>query len=146
MEDRSTILTFASKVDVWFVILLVASFGVPVIVLMMRAIETQSSGALGTVVTLGIIAVLPVWIMSTTEYRITAEKLLVRSGPVRVDVPLKSVTGLRASHSVLSAPALSLDRIEVSYGSKRVVISPRDRAGFIAAITERVPGVRLDGL
>jgi uncharacterized protein YcbX len=65
---------------------------------------------------------------------------------VRIHVPLKSVTALRASRSLLSAPALSLDRIEVSYGSKRVVISPRDRIAFVAAMKQRVPNVQLEGL
>lgn len=39
----------------------------------------------------------------------------------------------------LSAPALSLDRLEVQHLSGRVIVSPHDQAGFVNALRARVP-------
>jgi len=61
-------------------------------------------------------------------------------------VPLQAVQRLRATHNPLSSPALSLDRIEVSYGERRVLISPQDKGGFVTAVLRRSPAVVLEGL
>jgi hypothetical protein len=87
-----------------------------------------------------------VWVYSTTYYELTADELIVHSGPIRRAVPLSSLQRLRATHNPLSAPALSLDRIEVTYGSRRVLISPRDKRAFVNAVVRRAPAVVLDGL
>lgn len=86
-----------------------------------------------------------VWVFSTTYYVISADVLIVHAGPIRRTVPLRLVQRLRATHNPLSSPALSLDRIEVKYGSKRVLISPQDKRGFVSAVLKRAPAVVLEG-
>jgi hypothetical protein len=49
-------------------------------------------------------------------------------GPIRRVVPVRSVKRLRATRIPLSSPALSPDRIEVIDGSRRILISPEDKA------------------
>ncbi|WP_342032692.1 PH domain-containing protein [Acinetobacter baumannii] len=46
--------------------------------------------------------------------------------------------------STLSAPALSLDRIEIGYEGGSIVISPKDKDRFYHAIQERVPALKTD--
>jgi len=146
MEAQPDILTFPSKIDLWLVVVLSASVGVPSLAMGYRALVVRDTRLVPPVLVLAGVTAFLWWIYATTAYRITADMLLVRSGPVRIDVPLKSITALRASRTLLSAPALSLDRIEVSYDSKRVVISPRDRIAFVAAMKQRLPNVQLEGL
>jgi hypothetical protein len=146
MEAPPDTLTFPSKIDLWLVVVLSVSVGVPLLAMGYRALVVRDTRLVPPVLVLACVTAFLWWMYTTTAYRITADMLLVRSGPVRIHVPLKSVTALRASRSLLSAPALSLDRIEVSYGSKRVVISPRDRIAFVAAMKQRVPNVQLEGL
>ena len=41
----------------------------------------------------------------------------------------------------ISSPALSLDRLEISYGSqKKIMISPKDKTGFLQAIGQNIDG------
>src|SRR5689334_12855428 len=130
-------LTFPSKVDTWYVLLCALTIALPG-GLAVRALVRGAS----PIVPLALLmasAGLPLWLLMTTTYVVTADTLRVRSGPIRITVPLRSVTRLRASRTPLSSPALSLDRIEVWYESTHVVISPRDRDGFVAAIAARVP-------
>jgi hypothetical protein len=87
-----------------------------------------------------------VWVFRATYYVITADALIVQAGPIRRTVPLQSIQRLRATRNPLSAPALSLDRIEVTYGSRRLLVSPQDKRGFVNAVMKRAPAVVLDGL
>ncbi len=89
-----------------------------------------------------LMSALTLWICRTTYYVVTADDLLVRSSPFRKTVPLKSISALRGTRSARRGPALSLDRIEVLYGAKSLVVSPRDKPGFVRAIVERTPAVR----
>ena len=88
-----------------------------------------------------------VWMYRTTDYRIDGTDLFVRSGPMSWKVELASVRRLRATRSPMSAPALSLDRIEIEYGRHgSVLVSPADKREFIRAITAHAPSVAMEGL
>ena len=49
------------------------------------------------------------------------------------------------SRSILSAPALSLDRIQIDYGARRILISPRERQRFVDELRQRCPKARITG-
>jgi hypothetical protein len=49
-------------------------------------------------------------------------------------VPIDSIEKVEATRSPLSSPALSLDRLRINYGKRRIMVSPSDRAGFLRAI------------
>jgi uncharacterized membrane protein YdbT with pleckstrin-like domain len=84
------------------------------------------------------------WIFATTSYRFAESELVVQSGPLRVRVPFAQVRRVTRTRSVLSAPALSLRRLEITYGShSAVVISPEDEARFLATLRERSPDAEL---
>lgn len=55
-------------------------------------------------------------------------------------IPLKDITSVRESRSVRSGPALSMDRLEIAWGERHVLlISPEDKSGFLTALHGRVP-------
>ena len=92
--------------------------------------------ALGVAVLAGVL----LWILLSTSYEITSEHLVVRAGPMRWRIPLREITGVSASRSPRSGPALSMDRLEVRWGAASVLlISPADQDGFLAAMRRRVP-------
>ena len=137
--------TFRSKVDAWLTLVVAGGLGA------MWLAPVRRIWAGRTIDTLDIIGpflatAFIVWVFGSTYYVITADSLIVRAGPIRRTVPLRSVQRLRATHNPLSSPALSLDRIEVRYGSKRVLISPEDKRGFVSAVMKRSPAVVLEGL
>ena len=73
-----------------------------------------------------------------TYYKVNDHQLLVKSGLFSWKIPLSEIESIEPTHSFLSAPALSLDRLAIHYGDgNRVVVSPMDKQGFIEAIHQR---------
>jgi hypothetical protein len=65
---------------------------------------------------------------------VAGNTLRVACGPFRWKVPIDSIEKVEATRSPLSSPALSLDRLRINYGKRRIMVSPSDRAGFLRAI------------
>jgi hypothetical protein len=85
------------------------------------------------------------WIWFGTGYEVLDDELKIRCGPFRQRIPLKEIKEIKKTRSPLSAPACSLDRIEIQYGkSKRVMISPADKEGFIKLLIGKFPQIHLD--
>lgn len=78
------------------------------------------------------------WLMRSTYYIVGDTDLVIRSGPFHWTVPLAGIESITPTHNPLSSPALSLDRLWISYrrgGKKRaVMVSPLDKEGFLKAV------------
>jgi len=127
---------FKSKIDRWVFVLLVV-----VIIAEAWAIGTaamQAGDPIATTVTIlvGIAVVaLLVWLLVGTHYTVDRGTLRIVSGPFRWKVPVDQIMSVEATKSLLSSPALSLDRLRIRYGNRRrIMISPADKAGFLEAI------------
>lgn len=84
------------------------------------------------------------WVFASTGYDVGPTDLIVRSGPIRAHVPIASIRRISSSRTILAGPALSLRRLEVEYGKYDVaIVSPKDQAGFIAALTARNPAIEI---
>lgn len=91
-----------------------------------------SAGGLATCLGVLPALVLPLWLLLDTRYQLTAERLLVRCGPFRWRIALSEIRAVTPTRSLMSGPALSLDRLRVDYGRWRsVLISPRERQAFL---------------
>jgi hypothetical protein len=135
---------FRSRIDP----LLAALVFVPVLVVcgvvLQRAMARGQPPSGVTLATLVLSIGLVVWIFTTTSYRFVDRDLLVQSGPLRVRIPVAQIRRVTRTRSVLSAPALSLQRLEIEYDTHSVVvISPRDETGFLAALKVKVPSAEL---
>jgi Bacterial PH domain len=87
-----------------------------------------------------LVAVIVVWVVLSTYYEFDGNVLVAHSGPFFWRIPLGEISAVRESNSVRSGPALSMDRLEIAYASGRVLlISPEDKAGFLAALHRRAP-------
>jgi hypothetical protein len=88
-------------------------------------------------------ALLPLWVLYSTSYRVGRYELHVRSGPFRWSIPLDAVRSVSPTQSALSSPACSLDRLRVAYrGSRReraILLSPADKSAFLGALAEACP-------
>lgn len=127
---------FRSKVD-WWIRLLLALAIVGMFVGSAIAILEGADAVEITVTILASIAGLAfvVWLLLGTAYTVDRGMLTVRAGPLRWKVPLDAITGVEATRSPLSSPALSLDRLRIRYGkNRRIMISPADKVGFLKAI------------
>ncbi|RFP65965.1 hypothetical protein D0N36_05715 [Hymenobacter lapidiphilus] len=92
-----------------------------------------------------LVATFFIYLIRTTYYLFHDRQLLVYCGPWRMQIPVDSITQVEATHNPISSPALSLDRLLVRYGKyDSVLISPADRAGFLAALLQLNPAIRHD--
>ena len=129
-------MVFPSKIDSWLLMLIamtvLVSLGAAVATLA-QSVDASSLLAAAIAILLG--ALFPLWLFASTDYRVSDGECLVRSGPFRWRIPLDDIEAVRATRNPLSSPALSLDRLEIRYaGGRKIMISPLDRAGFLAAI------------
>jgi len=127
---------FKSKIDRWFVLLLVVLIVTEIVAIGAAAIQAGDPLATtGLILTAIAVAALLVWLMLGTHYTVDRGILRIVSGPLRWKVTIDQITSVEATKSPLSSPALSLDRIRIRYGKKRrIMVSPADKAGFLKAI------------
>jgi carbon starvation protein CstA len=143
--------SFVSRIDFWLLALVVLAGMAAAAAAVAAVPRTGDSGnswglllTLGPLVAFGLI--LPAWLVLDTRYTLTAHELLIRSGPLRWRIALNEVRELSPSRSWISSPALSLDRLRIRYGAARsILVSPRDKQGFIDTLRQRAPAVLLSG-
>jgi prepilin signal peptidase PulO-like enzyme (type II secretory pathway) len=136
-------LRFRSKIDAWFIVVIMLAVSAGPIVM----IATTGGAPWLTAIAVSLVPIVLViglltWMITSTSYVLSDTELTTRCGPVLRVVRLAAIRRITPSRSVLSAPALSLDRLAIECGDDgSAVISPADKGGFIRAIRERVPGV-----
>lgn len=130
---------FKSKVDAWFVLVILGMLillGIGVAVALANPVGAPFGVWLATGVAMMSLG-FPIWLLLSTSYTIDGGTLTVRCGPLKVVVPLSSVTRVTATRSLLSAPALSLDRLEIRYGKgASVVVSQKEKGAFLKALMD----------
>ena len=131
--------TFSSAVDAWLAVLLglVAAL-VPVLVgaALLADDAATAAGLAGSALFIAAILVGLVW---PVHYTCAAEHLIVRSGLVLYQVPYREIRSVAPSRALWSSPALSLDRLRIDYGTRWLLISPRDRRAFLTELRLRAP-------
>lgn len=133
--------TYPSKVDVW----VFAVFGVIIGAMFIgMGISVAQEGCLrfiqGAFVVLGMIGFL-VWIVLGTNYTLEGRELIVRSGPFTWRIAIDEIISVEKPKGFVrarSSPALSMDRLVVTYSAnKRLMISPAEKEKFLADLRAR---------
>lgn len=134
---------FRSKIDGGFIWVALA---LPAVAFLALFSAPQSNRLLWIPVgVLFLAAIVVCWIFVATYYELQSDQLVAHCGPFSWHVPLAEVRDIRESNSIRSGPALSMDRLEVVYGSGKVlVISPADKSAFVAAVRRRMAAPRSD--
>ena len=80
---------------------------------------------------------------ATTYYTIDGNELKVRSGfIINITIDINKITKIIPTRSILSSPAVSIDRLEIFYNKyDSVLVSPKDKAGFIAGLKRLNEGI-----
>ena len=138
---------FTSKIDFWLAFLILGSSLLLVLVPVWEWMYNNSSIKRIIFISLFTIptALLLLVLFFNIKYTLTADTLLVKNGFSTQSISLEDITHITPTSSKLSAPALSLDRIEIIYKGGSIVISPKDKDRFYYAIQERVPALKTDG-
>ncbi|WP_279401356.1 PH domain-containing protein [Piscibacillus salipiscarius] len=111
---------FPSKRDWWLGVIF---FGLPLVTIF-EAIRTNSTEGLIFSI---ILAVALLWLWFTTGYRIDGQTLYIHYGPFKRTVDISSIRKINKTRSPWSAPALSIDRLAISYAHdfRVAIISPK---------------------
>lgn len=139
------VMVFKSKVDGWLIWL---TLGPPVVIFGALIVSAARAGHLSDPRFLNVIAVILIisgfvgMLFRSTYYRIEGGVLLIRCGLFRWHVPIRSITTVTPTRSPASSPALSLDRLRIEYEGRAVLVSPRDKDGFIRALRAANPAIR----
>lgn len=138
---------FRSKVDWWLRLLFVA---LPLIeaTSLWSAVRTGDREAI-TATAVGLLVVVAIYglLLIPVRYGLSNESLIVRFGVMRRRIPLKSIDEVRRTHNLLSAPALSLDRLAIRTSGQSAIsslISPLEREEFLIDLATRA-GLAYDG-
>ncbi len=132
---------FPSKVDAWLVVVVIAIMTVgcaltvdvmPWLTILIYAAVTACVGAL----------------LFNIKYFVEGDRLAVRgAGLVNHTYDINKILSIRPSHSILSAPAASYDRLELKFQGKvctySLLVSPKQKAEFIAALLAVNPQIKI---
>ena len=91
------------------------------------------------------IILLGIYLSFTTHYTIDGKNLIVKSGFLfNKTIAISSIKKITETNSLLSAPAMSFDRLEISYGKfDDIIISPKEKQVFIAHLLELHPAIQV---
>ncbi|EEG77094.1 PH domain-containing protein [Dethiobacter alkaliphilus] len=123
---------FRSKYDWWLIIIIVAA----IIALILSAVENFPSVL--SYVLIGI-SILMGWIFFGTGYWLLEDRIMIKCGPLQWTVILSEITSVRPTRNPLSAPASSVDRLEIHHKKGSVLVSPRNKQQFLQLLKERCP-------
>lgn len=128
---------FKSKIDWWFGLVLVY----PIFVSIKSLLEGEWIGLLGLGVVVGLILVFS----KTTRYIINENQLIVKSTwIVNERIEISKIKKIEKSNSILSSPALSLERLRIRYNKfDEILISPKEKKEFIDELLKINPTIEI---
>lgn len=129
---------YKSKVDWWLGLLLVY----PIYLSVASLIKEQwIYGFAGLAFVIGVV----LFVSKTTRYIINDTQLIVKSlWIVNNTIDISKIRKIEKTNSILSSPALSLDRIALYYNKyDEVYISPKEKQDFLNNLLEINPNIEV---
>lgn len=131
--------TYRSKVDIWIVVVIVLAVGCSV-----APFLGEGKPLLGIGIGVSAILVL-VGMLRTTRYIVRDEVLVIKSCFLSYGTwCIADIESIRPTHNPLSAPAASLDRLEIRFRDRRtMLVSPHRKQEFIDHLLALNPNIQL---
>lgn len=122
---------YRSKVDSWLLILILVAWGIPLTLIVVN----EFSAVKFSIVSFMLIFTL--LLLFGIKYTIEGKVLRVHysffySERINID----EITEIANTHTLLLAPAASLDRVKITYGKKYVILSPKDKQMFVKQLCD----------
>jgi Bacterial PH domain len=129
--------SYPSKIDAWVSVLRVILAAALAVAMSAGLLSGAHHVQLPLLVGGGAFA-LSFWVLADTRYILDDGQLLIRSGPFRWRISIAEITSVTPTRDPMSGPALSLDRLRISYGGGRaIMISPSEKEAFLRALDSR---------
>ncbi len=145
MVEQSPVRWYPSKVDWWMWPLLALPLFSGAGAVMSASFARGSPGMWDAVSIPVVIVVVYAGLVFPMRYAITDTELLVRHGLVTRSRPLAKIVAVTPTYSPLSAPALSLDRLNIDSGGSffaTLLISPTDQEEFLSELQQKAGLIR----
>ena len=79
-----------------------------------------------------------------TIYKIEGDVLHIYYGPFRFQVIISEITSIRHAKNIFTGPALSIERIEITYSNYRIIqISPKEKEKFVKALMKMNSNIKI---
>lgn len=79
-----------------------------------------------------------------TIYKIEEDILDIYYGPFRFEVVISEITSIRHAKNIFTGPALSIERIEITYSNYNVIqISPKEKEALIKQLMQMNPNIKI---
>lgn len=122
---------YRSKVDSWLLILILVAWGIPLTLIVVN----EFSAVKFSIVSFMLIFTL--LLLFGIKYTIEGKTLRVDYSFFYSEcINIDEITEIVNTHTFLSAPAASLDRIKITYGKKYVILSPKDKQMFVKQLCD----------
>ena len=91
------------------------------------------------------LAILLIWALFTTGYKVNDELLIIQNGPIKKKISIKDIKKISKTKNPLASSALSIDRLEITYGSKfeMELVSPKDKQKFTSLLKSINPQIEV---
>ncbi len=131
-------LLFKSKIDTWLFWCMIFSVVMSIIAILLATTVAPKFAWLITLISLPLGILLPIWLIKSTNYTLTTNELLIKSGPFNWKIALNNIISVTPTRNSLSSPALSLDRLAIKYDNdKTIMISPENQTLFLDELAKR---------
>lgn len=122
---------YRSKVDSWLLILILVAWGIPLTLIVVN----EFSAVKFSIVSFMLIFTL--LLLFGIKYTIEGKVLRVHYSFFYSEcINIDEITEIANTHTLLSAPAASLDRVKITYGKKYVILSPKDKQMFVKQLCD----------
>lgn len=126
---------FRSKID-WWLLLIFVVITANIIFKIYQEVHHSSIGTNFSHLMIYSLVILVIWLpVFNTYYVVENNTLIIKSLVFRWKINMNDITQIEPTHNPLSSPALSLDRLKISYMKNgriaKVMISPKDKEGFL---------------
>ncbi|MFY9620774.1 MAG: PH domain-containing protein [Pyrinomonadaceae bacterium] len=133
---------YQTRVDTWIVVLLTGAVALPIAIAAVSYVRMGTTPAVWLPLLIAALIIVIILIVAVpTHYEVTMDRLLVRSGLLRWEVPLAEIESVTPTSNPLSSPAWSLERLEVKWkgaGSPQsLMISPQRTDEFLREVANR---------
>ena len=126
MEEK----TYHSKVDLWLLLLIHA-------IIIASVAPIGFMGDILMCVIMAMVLIFPISAyMFNIRYVIRGSRLIVKDGLFSRVYDIHDMRSIKPTHTLLSAPAASLDRLEINFTHDTVIVSPKHKDDFIRQLRE----------
>ncbi|WP_017184874.1 PH domain-containing protein [Alkalibacillus haloalkaliphilus] len=132
-------MNYQTKKDVWVAILL---FGITGFIVTYSFIQSDLFFMIiGVTLLIAII-----WFWFTVRYKVDEGQLMIKFGPFTKKIDILDIEQIRLVRSLKLSPALSVTRLEITYGyDHRVIrISPADKSLFVKQLMSINPDIEFE--